>query len=114
MTSGSRPSNVAAARSIRAERGTPLSAVVRSRSVSSVITRGPFRSVPTPHHRRPPPEHLAESWETFLGVLLASRVLPALRSRRSEEHTSELQSRGHLVCRLLLEKKNKKVETQLL
>src|SRR5439155_347979 len=29
-------------------------------------------------------------------------VVPA----RSEEHTSELQSRGHLVCRLLLEKKN--------
>src|SRR5690625_6874784 len=26
---------------------------------------------------------------------------------RSEEHTSELQSRGHLVCRLLIEKKNK-------
>src|SRR2546429_2566093 len=30
---------------------------------------------------------------------------PSLRSR-SEEHTSELQSRLHLVCRLLLEKKN--------
>src|SRR5690625_6649694 len=29
---------------------------------------------------------------------------------RSEEHTSELQSRGHLVCRLLLEKKNEKEE----
>src|SRR5690625_6476524 len=29
---------------------------------------------------------------------------------RSEEHTSELQSRGHLVCRLLLEKKNNKTE----
>src|SRR5437870_10411800 len=29
-------------------------------------------------------------------------------SIRSEEHTSELQSRGHLVCRLLLEKKKKK------
>src|SRR5690625_5487359 len=28
------------------------------------------------------------------------------RQARSEEHTSELQSRGHLVCRLLLEKKN--------
>src|SRR5437660_7055262 len=27
---------------------------------------------------------------------------------RSEEHTSELQSRGHLVCRLLLEKKKTK------
>src|SRR5439155_27219318 len=29
-------------------------------------------------------------------------------AQRSEEHTSELQSRGHLVCRLLLEKKKKK------
>src|SRR5690625_2377744 len=29
---------------------------------------------------------------------------------RSEEHTSELQSRGHLVCRLLLEKKKKKIK----
>src|SRR5439155_24420452 len=29
----------------------------------------------------------------------------ALHLERSEEHTSELQSRGHLVCRLLLEKK---------
>src|SRR5439155_25578706 len=28
--------------------------------------------------------------------------------KRSEEHTSELQSRGHLVCRLLLEKKKQK------
>src|SRR2546422_2502857 len=32
----------------------------------------------------------------------------ALRPRRSEEHTSELQSRLHLVCRLLLEKKKKR------
>src|SRR5690625_5396996 len=30
--------------------------------------------------------------------------------RRSEEHTSELQSRGHLVCRLLLEKKKKSIQ----
>src|SRR5207253_7952399 len=30
------------------------------------------------------------------------------RGVRSEEHTSELQSRGHLVCRLLLEKKKKR------
>src|SRR5690625_6740325 len=30
-----------------------------------------------------------------------------LTEDRSEEHTSELQSRGHLVCRLLLEKKKK-------
>src|SRR5690625_6690095 len=32
---------------------------------------------------------------------------------RSEEHTSELQSRGHLVCRLLLEKKKKKKITNI-
>src|SRR5690625_5964588 len=32
---------------------------------------------------------------------------------RSEEHTSELQSRGHLVCRLLLEKKNREGLTSL-
>src|SRR5437660_7525655 len=35
---------------------------------------------------------------------LGSRLRRSL-VRRSEEHTSELQSRGHLVCRLLLEKK---------
>src|SRR3712207_7797517 len=34
------------------------------------------------------------------------RVLPKSACRRSEEHTSELQSRQYLVCRLLLEKKN--------
>src|SRR5258708_24745639 len=33
------------------------------------------------------------------------RRVPARRSGRSEEHTSELQSPDHLVCRLLLEKK---------
>src|SRR5207253_4105650 len=31
--------------------------------------------------------------------------IPMMMQGRSEEHTSELQSRGHLVCRLLLEKK---------
>src|SRR2546422_7718235 len=35
-------------------------------------------------------------------------------TRRSEEHTSELQSRLHLVCRLLLEKKKKKKNKQQL
>src|SRR5690625_5801586 len=33
---------------------------------------------------------------------------------RSEEHTSELQSRGHLVCRLLLEKKNKRTNNHVI
>src|SRR5207253_8699708 len=35
------------------------------------------------------------------------RRIEPVRAQRSEEHTSELQSRGHLVCRLLLEKKKK-------
>src|SRR5690625_6517358 len=35
------------------------------------------------------------------------QITVALTMDRSEEHTSELQSRGHLVCRLLLEKKKK-------
>src|SRR5437870_11485134 len=35
-------------------------------------------------------------------------ALVLVPTRRSEEHTSELQSRGHLVCRLLLEKKKAK------
>src|SRR5690625_6597590 len=34
-------------------------------------------------------------------------------ARRSEEHTSELQSRGHLVCRLLLEKKKNKTKASM-
>src|SRR5690554_7640893 len=40
---------------------------------------------------------------------IAAHALISLKTRRvqrSEEHTSELQSRPHLVCRLLLEKKN--------
>src|SRR5437660_6705473 len=50
---------------------------------------------------------------------LASGTVEDLRRKveeytsRSEEHTSELQSRGHLVCRLLLEKKKKKKKNQI-
>src|SRR5216684_119488 len=40
--------------------------------------------------------------------------LGVVGAARSEEHTSELQSRLHLVCRLLLEKKKKKIITALL
>src|SRR5690625_6484094 len=64
---------------------------------------------------RPAPRHegnleaiaaLYESGQVFHGQI----DIPVLDFRhwlepRSEEHTSELQSRGHLVCRLLLEKK---------
>src|SRR3712207_8235076 len=38
-------------------------------------------------------------------ALATGHLVPELRAARSEEHTSELQSRQYLVCRLLLEKK---------
>src|SRR5690625_6608484 len=40
-------------------------------------------------------------------VALPGSIIPRPSVKRSEEHTSELQSRGHLVCRLLLEKKKR-------
>src|SRR3712207_7843623 len=51
--------------------------------------------------------------EDHLDALVDQRLDDDLRSRhglRSEEHTSELQSRQYLVCRLLLEKKKKKID----
>src|SRR5690625_7057153 len=39
------------------------------------------------------------------GISFVQATVVAIIGIRSEEHTSELQSRGHLVCRLLLEKK---------
>src|SRR2546422_11756553 len=44
--------------------------------------------------------------------LLTDRRVSDRRSGRSEEHTSELQSRLHLVCRLLLEKKKKRIKEE--
>src|SRR5690625_6837315 len=46
--------------------------------------------------------------ETQLQLLVGMGRDPLTGEPRSEEHTSELQSRGHLVCRLLLEKKKKR------
>src|SRR5690625_5411448 len=43
--------------------------------------------------------------ENFNGPVLSHFMFHCFILLRSEEHTSELQSRGHLVCRLLLEKK---------
>src|SRR5207253_11418499 len=48
-------------------------------------------------------------WATSRNVFrspLPPMIIGGCGRLRSEEHTSELQSRGHLVCRLLLEKKN--------
>src|SRR5690625_6681664 len=42
---------------------------------------------------------------SYVGYQTQEVVVAGKTNLRSEEHTSELQSRGHLVCRLLLEKK---------
>src|SRR6266511_4635324 len=62
---------------------------------------------------RRPPRSTLFPYTTLFRSLAADRGKPALHSdlvgafgrQRSEEHTSELQSRENLVCRLLLEKK---------
>src|SRR5438552_14450080 len=46
------------------------------------------------------------------GVLLAAARFLKSQNKRSEEHTSELQSPDHLVCRLLLEKKKNNKQLQ--
>src|SRR5437870_6995735 len=63
---------------------------VEGESLADALRRGP-RPIPTAH--------------TLVRDLLSAAE--HAHARRSEEHTSELQSRGHLVCRLLLEKKKK-------
>src|SRR3712207_8325973 len=44
-------------------------------------------------------------WRSRTSATLVSTALTTFQTNRSEEHTSELQSRQYLVCRLLLEKK---------
>src|SRR5690349_23437997 len=57
------------------------------------------------------PDALASySWSycgTWVALLAVNSI--SVQAQRSEEHTSELQSRRDLVCRLLLEKKKKKI-----
>src|SRR5947209_9788296 len=70
----------------------------------------------TPRCAAPPPtsdEPIRRSCVNDRSCLPTSRASGARRSR-SEEHTSELQSRQYLVCRLLLEKKKKKIKTLII
>src|SRR5690625_6192123 len=69
---------------------------------------------PLNRHLYSPPHHKYDlktsllSYQIYMAVPHESHVRyfqPHEYVMRSEEHTSELQSRGHLVCRLLLEKK---------
>src|SRR5690625_6038613 len=54
-------------------------------------------------------KHIKYNYRIYNEPHEVSLLINSMRTKvrfRSEEHTSELQSRGHLVCRLLLEKKN--------
>src|SRR5690625_6023980 len=73
----------------------PYTTLFRSRGIVSIYYNESWWSMPLPEAQN---SQIASSLDV---ARLQSGVL-----ERSEEHTSELQSRGHLVCRLLLEKKN--------
>src|SRR5690606_41051632 len=80
---------------------------------SSDLPRSPGGSVPplerhTRAQRRPP----SPGWASVPGVYGSDGFAVDWRPHRSEEHTSELQSRENLVCRLLLEKKKDKRSTR--
>src|SRR2546429_6067891 len=81
------------------------------------MIRRPPRSTLLPYttlfrsHRRLPTSALAERGIADAAKLQAARAQEA--QGRSEEHTSELQSRLHLVCRLLLEKKKNNISPVL-
>src|SRR2546428_3042917 len=57
---------------------------------------------------------LVLSFVSMFGMLNDPASAFAVTQRRSEEHTSELQSRSDLVCRLLLEKKKKRIPLHLI
>src|SRR3989442_6303142 len=65
-----------------------------------------FRSLERPHQVGDVPKEL-QGFRTRQVEHIGNRSA-AIQDFRSEEHTSELQSRPHLVCRLLLEKKKRR------
>src|SRR5690625_3298995 len=95
------------------DRQTILVVPLKNRRIESIRIQTPsvYQKLPGPADRlllevvseRPVAQHLEESVVVGIPSYLLKIVVLAARS---EEHTSELQSRGHLVCRLLLEKKN--------
>src|SRR2546429_1484115 len=87
----------------------PYTTLFRSKSDAAKIQRA-LTAVATRHGLT---EEISEGPEEVVSFYLKNGVrthaiqihLGAVAAERSEEHTSELQSRLHLVCRLLLEKK---------
>src|SRR3989442_1849106 len=76
----------------------PYTTLFRSNAGAGVAPPPPPRTLAPLLPKAPLPKEMA-------GPMPRPAPRPAPRPQRSEEHTSELQSRPHLVCRLLLEKK---------
>src|SRR5258708_11248577 len=90
----------------------PYTTLFRSRSAGRTVRR-PERTLAVADHNVPTEGQAkgvaaVEDAEARLQLQTLERNV-----ERSEEHTSELQSPDHLVCRLLLEKKKKKTETRV-
>src|SRR5690625_6735191 len=83
---------------------TPLSEIILNKPISPVAST----CVP-PHNSHEVP---ISSTRTSVSYFSPNKATAPSSIARSEEHTSELQSRGHLVCRLLLEKKKHNNHTQ--
>ena len=73
-----------------------------------LVLKNLLKNTPPPYPSRPPSRMYLVSRYSSSPCLPPSRPRPLSFTppKRSEEHTSELQSRTYLVCRLLLEKKN--------
>src|SRR6266481_3709378 len=87
----------------------------RARAPSRGCDGGPWPSrwprcwLARPARRAPPSMHFRPIRAWSAAEMCWSRSMRRARTPRSEEHTSELQSQFHLVCRLLLEKKKQNI-----
>src|SRR5206468_7561025 len=90
-------------------KGKTIKEIARDLKVSRNTVRKVLRSGETSfeYERVVQPRPKLGRWAAELDGLLAGNAAKSAREQRSEEHTSELQSRSDLVCRLLLEKKKK-------
>src|SRR5207247_6414479 len=70
------------------------------------LDQASFNAIPSPQSLRHPGQTRAAPLAMPFPALLVCTSSYDIAFRRSEEHTSELQSRVDLVCRLVLEKKN--------
>src|SRR5947208_6588774 len=90
----------------------PYTTLFRSEVMGIVAKNGGLEKIQLGFYADRPRENEGERWDFWRlegpGFVWNYRVLPHVHTyvNRSEEHTSELQSPDHLVCRLLLEKKN--------